>query len=366
MAELICTSPTAADATFSASGTTAWNAGMTANSGQLTPARGGTGADTSASSGIAHIAGGTWTVSAVVEADLTLADNTTANASTTAHGFLLKLNNSATQFMNGQGAWATPAGGASLDAITAAAANQAGILNADFNITWKWAPTTDSTNKFNITESVAATGGTVTSGVANQSLVTFATLAGSTASPFTVKTRGNLVMQASSTATQMLFATGTNSVPSISFTGAPGSGFYWVGAGSTFKATTGTSDAVQFDGTNGNQFFSLLKPSSNGAVSLGQGGVGWKGLYLDYTNTATVGAVTINKPSGRVIIGLGGTSVVVTNSLVTAASHVIAVNDNGDATGFVHSVVPAAGSFTINVAATTAQATYTFVVINAD
>src|SRR3990167_2292946 len=45
------------------------------------------------------------------EAGLTLADNTTANSSTTAHGFLKKLDNTATNFMNGAGNWAVPAGG---------------------------------------------------------------------------------------------------------------------------------------------------------------------------------------------------------------------------------------------------------------
>src|SRR3990172_507965 len=37
-------------------------------------------------------------------------DNTDLNASTTAHGLLKKLDNSAANFMNGQGDWATPAG----------------------------------------------------------------------------------------------------------------------------------------------------------------------------------------------------------------------------------------------------------------
>lgn len=38
-------------------------------------------------------------------------DNTDLNASTTRHGLLLKLNNNASQFLNGQGAWAAPGGG---------------------------------------------------------------------------------------------------------------------------------------------------------------------------------------------------------------------------------------------------------------
>lgn len=48
---------------------------------------------------------------AIVEAALTLADNTTNNASTTKHGFCPKLSNVVTQFLNGQGGWTAPAGG---------------------------------------------------------------------------------------------------------------------------------------------------------------------------------------------------------------------------------------------------------------
>jgi hypothetical protein len=46
--------------------------------------------------------------SAVVEADITLANNTTNNVSTSAHGFVPVLPNDATKFLNGIGAWAVP------------------------------------------------------------------------------------------------------------------------------------------------------------------------------------------------------------------------------------------------------------------
>ena len=42
---------------------------------------------------------------------LALTDVTTNNSSTTKHGFLKKLSNNSTEFMNGEGNWATPAGG---------------------------------------------------------------------------------------------------------------------------------------------------------------------------------------------------------------------------------------------------------------
>lgn len=49
--------------------------------------------------------------SAVVEADLGLTDVTTADATTSQHGFLKKLDNNAAHFMDGTGAWSTPSGG---------------------------------------------------------------------------------------------------------------------------------------------------------------------------------------------------------------------------------------------------------------
>ena len=48
--------------------------------------------------------------SAVVEADITLAANTTNNVSTTKHGFAPTLSNLTTQFLRGDGAWAIPGG----------------------------------------------------------------------------------------------------------------------------------------------------------------------------------------------------------------------------------------------------------------
>ncbi len=48
---------------------------------------------------------------AVSDANLSVTDITTNNATTSAHGFLPKLNGSISQFLNGNGAWATPSGG---------------------------------------------------------------------------------------------------------------------------------------------------------------------------------------------------------------------------------------------------------------
>jgi len=68
-----------------------------------------------ASAGLLHLAAASahcsaGTVSAVVESDISLSDNTTGNASTTAHGFVLKGDNNTAHFLRGDQTWATPPG----------------------------------------------------------------------------------------------------------------------------------------------------------------------------------------------------------------------------------------------------------------
>lgn len=90
-------------------------------------------------------------------------------------------------------------------------------------------------------------------------------------------------------------------------------------------------------------------------------------ITLNSTDSSgTPGAVTINKPSGQVSVAAGTNAVVVTNSIVTAASIVIAVAQQSDGTGaFVNRVLPAAGSFTIIMSANVTNATKVgFVVFN--
>lgn len=90
-------------------------------------------------------------------------------------------------------------------------------------------------------------------------------------------------------------------------------------------------------------------------------------LNFNPTNTAagTTGNQTINKASGTVNIAAAGTTVTVTNNLVTASSIVFAVIRTNDATATIKNVVPASGSFTINLnAATTAETSIGFFVIN--
>ncbi len=59
----------------------------------------------------------------VTEAMQNLTDVTTANASTSAHGYLKKLDNTATHFMDGTGNWSTPAGSGTVTSVSVVTAN---------------------------------------------------------------------------------------------------------------------------------------------------------------------------------------------------------------------------------------------------
>lgn len=90
-------------------------------------------------------------------------------------------------------------------------------------------------------------------------------------------------------------------------------------------------------------------------------------LISDATNTAggTTGAQTINKASGTVNFAAAATSLVVTCNQCLATSIVLAVIRTNDSTAVIKNVVPAAGSFTINLnAAATAETSVGFIVIN--
>jgi len=86
--------------------------------------------------------------------------------------------------------------------------------------------------------------------------------------------------------------------------------------------------------------------------------------YAD--SSGTPGNVTNNNPRGLVAIAAAATSVTVTNSLVTATSHVLCQLQTADGTlTNINSVVPGAGSFTITGnAAATGVTKVAFMVIN--
>lgn len=123
---------------------------------------------------------------------------------------------------------------------------------------------------------------------------------------------------------------------------------------------TGTSDVVLLahpagvTGTVDTTATEVLRVKGSGSIV----------VPVTITAVGTTGNQTINKVAGRVNIAAGGTSVVVTNSLVTANSIVLVIAATADATARVTSVVAGAGSFTINTVAVTAETAFNFLVIS--
>ena len=273
---LAVTHSTAADGTFSASGATAWDAAHSL-AGVASASQGGTGIAyfTAAGPTVARTytfpdsdatilysggalgtpASGTLTnATGLPEAGLTLADNTTNNASTSAHGFLPKLDNSATNFLNGQGAWAAPAGGATLNGITAATGAVTIASGNNTGIVWNWANTTNMTVAFTFGETSAATNGTSTSGIPNQVLLKLATVAASTQSPLSVYSRGSHVFSISPSTAQALFANGDSATPTIAFAGSTGTGFSWQAGTHLVCSDAGTTAFTTWSGGGRGQF----------------------------------------------------------------------------------------------------------------
>jgi hypothetical protein len=185
----------------------------------------------------------------------------------------------------------------------------------------------------------------------------------------------------------LVVGNGSAGAPSISF--AAGNGFHSVGGsylvldsnGFTPMAFAGSPAEILMDATVALNWASAnlgtvidtgIVRSSAGVLKVTDGSTGYGklamgGLDLDrtITPTGTTGNQTINKPSGTVNIAASGTSVTVTNSLVTADSIVYAVLRTNDDTAWIKNVVPAAGSFTINLgAAATAEVSIGFLVTN--
>jgi hypothetical protein len=90
-----------------------------------------------------------------------------------------------------------------------------------------------------------------------------------------------------------------------------------------------------------------------------------KVTYRANAISGTTGNQTINTPSGNVNFAAGATALTVTNSLCTTSSLVFATVRTNDATAVIKNVVPAAGSFTINLeAGATGVTSVGFFIIN--
>ena len=81
--------------------------------------------------------------------------------------------------------------GGALSAITAATNTNTVASGNNYGQVWNWALTTNSVSAMTLGETTAATGGTLTSALANQAIFGLGTLSGSTATPFTV-TQGSI------------------------------------------------------------------------------------------------------------------------------------------------------------------------------
>jgi hypothetical protein len=131
--------------------------------------------------------------------------------------------------------------------------------------------------------------------------------------------------------------------------------------GTAIAAKIGNNGALT---TTGDKILGLYSD----AITTRVGDFDIKGTYsMDGTDASgTPGAATINQPVGQVAVAASASSVVVTNSLVTAASIVLPTLQFVDATCTqILSCVPAAGSFTITMnAACTANTKVGFLLHN--
>ena len=133
----------------------------------------------------------------------------------------------------------------------------------------------------------------------------------------------------------------------------------WMAYGGLMSNLIGTnSDQVPVNGMLGTLAF-------QDAESVNVVALAAQTLALPKTISTTTGIQTINKPAGSVIFVAGATSLVVTNSLVTVNSVIIATVATVDSTLKSVAAVAAAGSFTLTGnAAATAATRVNFLVVN--
>lgn len=145
----------------------------------------------------------------------------------------------------------------------------------------------------------------------------------------------------------------------IEFTGENASAGLVTYAQTNYTMTNATSGAVSTD------FILNLSDASTVAERFRVTSGGKIVLPSTITTPGTTGDQVINKPSGTVNIAAAGTSVVVTNSLVTTSSLIFPTIRTNDTTAKSAVIVPSSGSFTIYLnAAATAEVSIGFLIIN--
>lgn len=134
-----------------------------------------------------------------------------------------------------------------------------------------------------------------------------------------------------------------------------------------------TSSWIAWGAVGGGNPMIAMNGTSTGLVVARQDGVAsfldmtLRRVMIDATITAggTTGDRTINKGAGTVNIAAAGSSVTVTNSLVTASTLIFVVVRTNDTTALVKNVVAGAGSFVITMnAAVTAETSIGFFLFN--
>lgn len=115
-----------------------------------------------------------------------------------------------------------------------------------------------------------------------------------------------------------------------------------VAFGAATPNTLTGSNALTYTGT-------AIALNAAGSTDIGTPNIGFKRVFIDFTNTTVIGDVTINKAHGRVNVPAGTARVVVTNSLVTANTNVIAVAQKIDPLCAVKAAISSAGSFVIQM-----------------
>lgn len=171
-----------------------------------------------------------------------------------------------------------------------------------------------------------------------------------------------------------IFATQTGTIPlaalDTNFATPVTIGVTSVALGSTITSVSGlTLAAPTFTGTvTSSGQLNLTNASNYNLYASGTAANYLAGdLQLAKTVTAggTTGARTINKTTGTVNFAAAATSLVVTNSLVTTSSIIIATVGTNDTTMKSVQVVAGAGSFTIYAsAAATAETRVNFLITN--